>query len=285
MNHDWLNKFRRKFQIKDLVSFDSGRDCYFVDVRYFVQRDMSPRRLTDFASTLCPPTMSRVRCFNVLTNIWMTLNNDISHDRAISPPQNKRSLAALPVCPPGVAAEWCTPEADDILAAATAAAANKRNKIEWLPCPQTGNKLGCFEQYVSMLIAAGPRQQQGQHRRRRRSTRLRPTSSAQSLCLPGVDTLQCYADLLKMFAHVTNLQDAMLVKRRENDPTPRSSPNRKGIDEKRDMPSLSQLCAPSTDSMACFERYLALYMRMNKEAGGKKNFIGRDLSNIAIGME
>ena len=220
---------------------------------------------------MCPPSMTRISCFNMLTRMWFKLSNG----RTSSMAPTKRWLWPPAECPPGIATEWCYPEAER-----TYAAAHKRNKIAWSPCPQTRNKLGCFEQYVSMLMASG---ELGRQRRRRNSASL--TRSAQRLCLPGVGILQCYADLLKIYARISKLQGFTHVKRGGSDLVRFLSFHTKGVINKRDVPSRPNLCAAFTDSIECFERYLALYMRMNKGTGGKKKFIGRDVSSVSRDSE
>jgi len=253
-----------------LVSpFVNLRDLCFVGIR----QERSQRRHTDFASTLCPPTLSRIDCFNMLTNIWLTLSNDRF---AIPRRHNKRSLADLPACPPGVAAAWCYEED-------ATATDKKKNKIEWTPCPGTGNKLGCFEQYMHMyMLATDPREPSGQRRRRRRAALLRPTGSAQTFCHPGEDTLQCYTTMLKMYVQQVSRQQQAAAHKRSVNVT---AVSREGVATKRALSSIAQMCAPSTDSLACFEHYLALYLRLSKDGGGEKKFIGRDLVNIDSRME
>ena len=229
------------------------------------------KRLADFSGTICPPSMNRISCFNMLTRMWVQLSNGRTSSSMV---QTKRQFWPPAGCPPGVATEWCNPETEG---ERTSAPAHKRNKIAWSPCPRTSSKLGCFEQYVSMLMTSGA---PGQQRRRRNSVM---TRSAQRLCQPGVGTLQCYADLLKIYARISKSQGYIPVKRGGSDPGGLRFllSHMKGVINKRDAPSKPSLCAASTDSIDCFERYLALYVRMNKGTGGKKNFIGRDVSAVS----
>ncbi len=154
--------------------------------------------------------------------------------------------------------------------------AEKRPLLSWQLCPDSVNRIDCFENYMAMWLSMVGDEHGGKRTtylpgKKRSSTSM---DTGRTLCRKGEDTINCISRIVKQSP--PNSHTKHLTIHNQNIQVDQKN------DETRKSRELKE-CAGFGSTYACFDNYLHVLIEMHNQGArhaGKKHFVGRDLESI-----